>query len=112
MSEPCYLSNGPVLVERHELLRQVSLPPTHPATGVAELTASCSPACSTCYGPSASQCLTCSPPRMNLDGQCVGVDGRGVCDTTLAGVQGVFVASNDTGRCDGEPLCSMLPRPG
>lgn len=39
-----------------------------------------------------------------MNGQCVGVDGKGVCDTTLTDVPGVFVGNNDKGRCDGTYL--------
>lgn len=39
---------------------------------------------------------------MNLEGQCVGLDSKGICDSSLANVQGVFVANNGLGKCDGK----------
>lgn len=45
---------------------------------------------------------------MNLEGKCVGLDNRGVCDTSLATVQGVFVANNGLGKCDGRSHSSSL----
>lgn len=67
---------------------------------------SCSPACATCTGPSADQCLACTPPRANLNGQCVGYDATtGVCDSSLSALQGVFIVNNGKRECD----CEYLP---
>jgi hypothetical protein len=40
-------------------------------------------------------------PR-NLAGSCVGYDAAGICDSSLTGLQGVFVVNNGKSRCDGE----------
>lgn len=65
---------------------------------------SCSPACATCTGPSPSQCLSCAAPRVNMAGSCVGYTaGDGICDSSLSGLEGVFIVNNDKSKCDGEP---------
>lgn len=67
---------------------------------------SCSPACATCTGPSADHCLACTPPRANLNGQCVGYDATtGICDSSLSVLQGVFIVNNGKRECD----CEHLP---
>ncbi|OWZ60805.1 hypothetical protein AYX15_06940 [Cryptococcus neoformans] len=64
----------------------------------------CSPACSTCTGPGTSDCLSCASPRVNLQGYCVGYDSTtGQCDSTLSGLDGVFVVNNQKSECDSCP---------
>ncbi|WVQ79606.1 hypothetical protein IAT38_001706 [Cryptococcus sp. DSM 104549] len=66
---------------------------------------SCSPACSTCTGPSTSECLSCASPRVNLHGSCVGYDAStGRCDSSLSGLDGVFVVNNQKSKCDSCPV--------
>ena len=63
---------------------------------------SCSPACTSCTGPSSNECLACSSPRANLAGSCVGFSAiTGVCDSSLSDFDGVFVVNNEKKRCDG-----------
>ncbi|ORY26154.1 insulin-like growth factor binding protein [Naematelia encephala] len=65
---------------------------------------SCSPACKTCTGPSTSDCLACASPRASLNGTCVGYDSsNGVCDSSLSGLQGVFVVDNEQSLCEACP---------
>nr|XP_019003090.1 uncharacterized protein I203_04127 [Kwoniella mangroviensis CBS 8507]OCF66551.1 hypothetical protein I203_04127 [Kwoniella mangroviensis CBS 8507] len=65
---------------------------------------SCSPACSTCTGPSTSDCLSCASPRMNLQGSCVYYDAStGICDSALSTLQGVYVVNLDKSECDACP---------
>ncbi|XAO27384.1 hypothetical protein I312_106238 [Cryptococcus bacillisporus CA1280] len=65
---------------------------------------SCSPACSTCTGPGTSECLSCASPRVNLQGSCVGYDSTtGKCDSSLSGLEGVFVVNNQKSECDSCP---------
>ncbi|WRT66635.1 uncharacterized protein IL334_003594 [Kwoniella shivajii] len=66
---------------------------------------SCSPACSTCTGPSTSECLSCATPRVNLQGSCVYYDAStGVCDTLLSALTGVYVVNLEKSECDACPL--------
>ncbi|WVQ99677.1 hypothetical protein IAU59_006816 [Kwoniella sp. CBS 9459] len=65
---------------------------------------SCSPACSTCTGPSPSDCLSCASPRVNLQGQCVYYDAAtGICDSSLSTLNGIFVVNNEKQKCDACP---------
>ncbi|KAE8539232.1 hypothetical protein D1P53_004330 [Cryptococcus gattii VGV] len=65
---------------------------------------SCSPACSTCTGPGTSECLSCASPRVNLQGSCVGYDSTtGNCDSSLSGLEGLFVVNNQKSECDSCP---------
>ncbi|TYJ59030.1 hypothetical protein B9479_000019 [Cryptococcus floricola] len=66
---------------------------------------SCSPACSTCTGPSTSDCLACASPRVHLQGSCVGYDAStGVCDSALTQLDGMFVVNNAKSECDACPV--------
>ncbi|WWC69932.1 uncharacterized protein I206_103876 [Kwoniella pini CBS 10737] len=66
--------------------------------------ADCSPACSTCTGPSTSDCLSCASPRVNLQGSCVFYDAAtGVCDSGLSKLQGVYVVNLEKSKCDACP---------
>lgn len=67
----------------------------------------CSPACTTCFGPNPGDCLRCASPRFNLNGTCVGYDASGVCDTSSSSLAGVYVADNTQGRCDACPAGSL-----
>ncbi|WVW84198.1 hypothetical protein I302_106228 [Kwoniella bestiolae CBS 10118] len=65
---------------------------------------SCSPACSTCTGPSTSDCLSCASPRVNLQGSCVYYDAStGICDSALSKLEGVFVVTLEKSECDACP---------
>ncbi|ORX35656.1 hypothetical protein BD324DRAFT_66901 [Kockovaella imperatae] len=65
---------------------------------------SCSPACISCNGPETTDCLACAPPRIALQGSCVGYDvTTGVCESSLSGLTGVFVANNADSQCDACP---------
>ncbi|WWC89025.1 uncharacterized protein L201_003943 [Kwoniella dendrophila CBS 6074] len=65
---------------------------------------SCSPACSTCTGPSPSDCLSCNSPRVNLQGSCVYYDAStGICDSELSKLEGVFVVNFGKRECDACP---------
>ena len=100
----------PRTVRRRDILGELKwiLPKVNDGFGVASAhDHSCSPACSTCTGPSPSECLACASPRVNLEGQCVGYDASvGVCDSSLSGMQGVFVVNNGKQKCDGELVWS------
>ncbi|WWC61905.1 uncharacterized protein I303_104491 [Kwoniella dejecticola CBS 10117] len=66
--------------------------------------ATCSPACSTCTGPSPSDCLSCASPRVNLQGSCVFYDATtGICDSGLSKLEGVYVVNLAKSRCDACP---------
>ncbi|WVO15181.1 hypothetical protein L204_102827 [Cryptococcus depauperatus] len=55
-------------------------------------------------GPATSQCLTCAPPRVRLQGDCVGYKvGTGQCDSSLSELDGVFVVNNEKDSCDACP---------
>ncbi|WVQ74411.1 hypothetical protein IAR50_004012 [Cryptococcus sp. DSM 104548] len=65
----------------------------------------CSPACSSCTGPSTSDCLACASPRVHLQGSCVGYDAStGVCESALTELDGVFVVNNAKSECDSCPV--------
>lgn len=63
----------------------------------------CSPACTTCFGPNPTDCLRCASPRFNLNGTCVGYDANGACDTSSSSLAGIYIADNTQGRCDACP---------
>lgn len=78
-------------------------PREFPSLRDAKLTFRCSPACATCIGPGANDCLTCNSPRINFMGSCVGYSfSDGVCETALSAAQGTFVADNERGACNSE----------
>ncbi|WVN87661.1 uncharacterized protein L203_102846 [Cryptococcus depauperatus CBS 7841] len=78
-------------------LAHLSISTANPSTCVFP-SGSCEP------GPATSQCLTCAPPRVRLQGDCVGYKvGTGQCDSSLSELDGVFVVNNEKDSCDACP---------
>ncbi|KAH8926246.1 hypothetical protein BT69DRAFT_1278985 [Atractiella rhizophila] len=75
----------------------------NPATGTCD---PCSPVCSTCFGASSDQCVTCASPRGILAGTCVAVDqATGICDASAlpsGAREGTWVFDNAEQEC--QPL--------
>lgn len=61
----------------------------------------CSPSCSTCNGPSSTNCIVCATGQSLFNGSCVATDSNGVCE----GSNGM-IANNVKQECDSEHLPS------
>ncbi|KAH8834864.1 growth factor receptor domain-containing protein [Flagelloscypha sp. PMI_526] len=69
----------------------------------------CDPACKSCSGTTANDCIQCAANTYLFNGQCVSADSKGSCQTG-GGPQ--LIADNNKGQCDGCPaLCASCEIP-